>query len=87
MSIEIEIKPGLTIPAFLIGEVQSKLAYVDENILAARLAPAGDMITLQVRQPLEASARQALEDKVQTRRAGHGSGRLQAQGSGSGRLR
>jgi seryl-tRNA synthetase len=65
MSIEIEIKPGLTIPAFLIGEVQSKLAYVDENILAARLAPAGDMITLQVRQPLEASARQALEDKVQ----------------------
>jgi len=65
MTVQIEIKPGLTIPEFLVGEVQSKLAYVDEAIVRARVAAAGEAITLELREPAEGPARAALEDKVQ----------------------
>ncbi len=65
MSQQIEIAPALPIPAFLVGEVQSKLAYVDENIAAARLSAQGEVITLTLRRPVEGPDRQALEAKVQ----------------------
>ncbi|MEZ0395274.1 MAG: hypothetical protein ABWK53_02395 [Anaerolineales bacterium] len=65
MNQAIEIKPVLPVPAFLVGEVQSKLAYVDENIAAARLSAEGQTIVLTLRRPVEGPARQALEAKVQ----------------------
>ena len=36
---EINITPVYSIPEHLVGEVQSKLAYVDEWIVRARVAP------------------------------------------------
>lgn len=65
MNINIEIKPQLNIPEFLVGEVQSKLAYADETISGAHVAAAGDLITLELRTPVEGPARSGLEDKVQ----------------------
>jgi len=65
MNIKIEIKPQVVIPEFLVGEVQSKLAYADETISGARVAATGDLITLELRAPAEGAARSGLEDKVQ----------------------
>jgi len=55
----------VTIPEHLCGEVQSKLAYVDETILAARVEASGERITLELSRPAEGPARFALEEKVQ----------------------
>ena len=63
MTNQLKIIPAATIPEHLAGEVQSKLAYVDEAILRARLA--GDGITLELREPVEGQKRSELEDKVQ----------------------
>lgn len=60
-----EITPALTIPAYLIGEVQSKLAYVDEGILEAHIAPTGDRITLYLRDAMEDERWVRLEEKTQ----------------------
>lgn len=59
------ITPKETIPEFLIGEVQSKLAYVDEFILMANVAPSGDLITLDLREPVKGPKRSELMEKVQ----------------------
>lgn len=45
----LEITPALVIPPHLVGQVQSKLAYVDEAIAAAAVAENGDRITLTLR--------------------------------------
>jgi len=63
MTNHLKITPAATIPEHLAGEVQSKLAYVDEAILRARVA--GDGITLELREPVEGQKRSELEDKVQ----------------------
>ena len=60
-----EFTPCEHIPEFLIGEVQSKLAYVDEAILQALVSPGGDSITLRLRQPLDPSRQGELEEKAQ----------------------
>jgi seryl-tRNA synthetase len=65
MSIKIEIKPQVTIPEFLVGEVESKLAYADESIAGARVSATGDLITLELRAQAEGPARGVLEGKVQ----------------------
>ena len=61
----LEIIPSQTIPAFLTGEVQSKMAYVDETILAAKVAPAGDQISLTLKQPADAQLQAEIATKVQ----------------------
>jgi seryl-tRNA synthetase len=61
----LEIRPDLTIPDFLIGEVQSKLAYVDEGISGASVDPAGERITVKLRQPPDPEKQYAITDKVQ----------------------
>jgi seryl-tRNA synthetase len=59
----LEIEPDISIPEFLTGEIQSKLAYADEQILAAQVKP--DHITLKTR-PIASSEIQAdLINKVQ----------------------
>ena len=60
-----EILPSLPIPAHLVGEVQSKLAYVDEAVARGDVSPAGDQITLYLRHPLESELRDSLQEKVQ----------------------
>lgn len=65
----IEIVPAVGIPLHLTGEIQSKLAYVDEWIAQARVQP--DRIELQVVIPREMGSamseerRAELEDKIQ----------------------
>jgi seryl-tRNA synthetase len=59
----LEIEPEVAIPEFLTGEIQSKLAYADEHILAAQVK--SDHITLKTN-PLASSEIQAdLVNKVQ----------------------
>ena len=65
MSAQLHFKPKVTIPDFLVGEVQSKLAYVDESILGARVASTGDRITLDLRENADGPRRNELEEKVQ----------------------
>jgi seryl-tRNA synthetase len=63
---ELALTPALPIPDHLVGEVQSKLAYVDEAIRSAAVSPAGDYITLRL-QPagLSAARRQEVAARVQ----------------------
>jgi hypothetical protein len=57
--------PQTPIPAHLTGEVRAKLAYVDEAILAAAVAPEREGITLTLRTPLTAADEAALAAKVE----------------------
>ena len=61
----IEFSPSTPIPAHLISQVQSKLAYVDESITAAHVAETGDQITLQLRAPLNKVAADSFTHKIQ----------------------
>jgi seryl-tRNA synthetase len=65
MAEQVQITPKVTIPGFLVGEVQSKMAYVDETIVLARVAPTGDLITLDLHAQPDAGKRAELEEKVQ----------------------
>jgi len=57
--------PAVPIPDYLVGEVQSKLAYVDETIENARVSTSGDRIELKLRQPENAERQAELQEKVQ----------------------
>lgn len=59
----LKILPAQAIPAHLVGEIQSKLAYVDEAIMKARVTTAE--IALELTHPLDAGANAMLEEKVQ----------------------
>jgi seryl-tRNA synthetase len=61
----LELVPALPIPDHLIGEVRSKLAYVDEAIATAEVSPNGDRIVLTLRRPLDAALQDQLDEKVQ----------------------
>jgi hypothetical protein len=57
--------PAVPIPDYLVGEVQSKLAYVDETIENARVSTSGDRIELKLRQPANADRQAELQEKIQ----------------------
>ncbi len=59
------ITPALTIPDFLMKEVQSKLVYLDESVQSASILPGGDQIELVLKAPLDDEHRQKLDAKVQ----------------------
>lgn len=59
------IIPAVPIPDFLVGEVQSKLAYVDEAIEDARVTASGERIELDLRQAVDADRQVELQEKVQ----------------------
>jgi seryl-tRNA synthetase len=61
----IELTPAVKIPDFMVGEVQSKLAYVDEAILQAVVPGPGDHIRLRLSSDLQGPERLRLEEKVQ----------------------
>jgi seryl-tRNA synthetase len=61
----INITPHHLIPAHLISEVESKLAYVDETITKAVVQPAGDQITLDLNSPANQADREHLVRKIQ----------------------
>ena len=59
-SLSIEIVPYLKIPDFLVGEVQAKLAYVDESILEALVG--NELIELNVARPAADDMNKAVSD-------------------------
>jgi seryl-tRNA synthetase len=59
----LEFTPAVFIPDYLIGEIQSKLAYVDERILRAQVG--SERITLDVSPWDETHSTAELEEKVQ----------------------
>jgi seryl-tRNA synthetase len=61
----LNIKPMLIIPDHLIGEVRSKMAYVDEVITGADISAAGDQITLSLSADLDSSRAADVESKAQ----------------------
>lgn len=60
----LEITPPLEIPPHLVGEVQSRLAYVDEWIARGEVSATGDSICLQLRQPVDQARQADIEEKV-----------------------
>lgn len=61
----LEIVPALAIPAYLVGEVKSKLAYVDEVIIRGEIPPSGERISLYLRAEVDGERQAELEEKVQ----------------------
>jgi hypothetical protein len=59
------IIPSIGIPPYLVGDVQSKLGYIDENILLGRVSPAGDQIELTLETPVNEEQAANIENKVQ----------------------
>lgn len=73
----IHIKPQVQIPLHLIGQVQSKLAYVDELITGAKISADGAVIELWLNAPVDDAKAAELENKVQTVVAEMASGAMQ----------
>ncbi len=63
--IKLNFTTAVTIPPHLVGEVQSKLAYVDQEIEKAVVSTDGLHITLHMRRQPDGAQRAQLEDKVQ----------------------
>ncbi|MBN2549652.1 MAG: hypothetical protein JXB15_10870 [Anaerolineales bacterium] len=67
-ALTLQFAPAVPIPDYLVGEIRSKLAYVDELILSAEVSP--EQITLHLSHPgaeggLSAERRSEIEEKVQ----------------------
>lgn len=65
MTTTIQIKPTVIIPPFLVGDVQSKLGYIDEAILQGKITPAGDGIDLTLNFSSDDNLYTRIEEKVQ----------------------
>jgi len=52
------------VPEFLIDQVQSKMAYLDEAVQRAVVSPDGSGMTLYLQHDLDEDARKALEEKI-----------------------
>ena len=62
---QLEIVPLLIIPPHLVGEVESKLAYVDEAIIGAEVTEAGDRITIILKPQIGQAIKDAITEKIQ----------------------
>lgn len=60
----ITITPKKPIPGYMIGEVESKLAYVDELITAANISQNGDLIHLKIHLEIDQVKKIEIESKV-----------------------
>lgn len=58
------IEAPISIPAHLVGEVQSKLAYVDEKILGVSVAPGGDRIEVHLDETANEGTKELVTEKV-----------------------
>jgi seryl-tRNA synthetase len=63
--VKLSFTPVIELPPHLIGEVTSKLAYVDECIAGARIAEDGSQIDLDLRDAIDAQRAVEIEAKVQ----------------------
>jgi seryl-tRNA synthetase len=60
----LDIAPNEVIPNHLIGQVQSKLAYIDEMIRSVTISPDGASVHLRLRAPADSETQSGLEEKV-----------------------
>ena len=67
MTKKFQIKSAIIIPPYLVGDVQSKLGYIDEAILQGKVAPAGDVIDLTLTSSPDDNLKSRIEEKVQRR--------------------
>jgi seryl-tRNA synthetase len=65
MTPTIQIKSVVIIPPYLVGDVQSKLGYIDEAILRGKIAPSGDVIELTLNSSPDDDLKVRIEEKVQ----------------------
>jgi len=65
MSDRLILTPVVKIPAHLVGQIQSKMAYVDEAIRGAEISADGEQIVLQLDGRLEPEHLANIEEKVQ----------------------
>ncbi len=65
MTTTVQIKSVVIIPPYLVGDVQSKLGYIDEAILRGKIAPAGDVIELTLNSSPDDNLKIRIEEKVQ----------------------
>ncbi len=65
MTAKLEIKPEVIVPQHLQGQVEAKLAYVDEAIAGASISADGDKISLSLRSEIKTEVQAQLEQKVQ----------------------
>ena len=65
MTTTLQIKSVVIIPPYLVGDVQSKLGYIDEAILRGKIAPAGDVIELTLNSSPDDDLKVRIEEKVQ----------------------
>ena len=61
----LEFSPSIPIPAHLVSQVQSKLAYVDESISAAHITETGDQIVLELHTAPNKESAVSLREKIQ----------------------
>ena len=66
MTEKLEITPAVTIPSFLIGQIRSKMGYLDETITAAEISSDGTLITLSLNQAPDAALAENIARKVQS---------------------
>lgn len=55
MTNELKFTPVIEIAEHLVGQIESKLAYVDENIGGAKIAADGSEITISLRKDLDSA--------------------------------
>jgi hypothetical protein len=61
----LKITPAIPIPAFMVGEVQSKLAYVDESIEKAIVQVDGNLIDIKLKSSVKNPNTDEITAKVQ----------------------
>ena len=61
----IEIIPSPSVPVYLINDVLSKLAYIDECVTSAEISAAGDQIRLRLSSQCDGPREQELQRRVQ----------------------
>ncbi|MBN2044464.1 MAG: hypothetical protein JW757_05535 [Anaerolineales bacterium] len=65
MSEQLEITPVVTIPDHLVGQIRSKLAYVDELIAQAEISEDGSLITLALHRKASEDKKANIAGKIQ----------------------
>jgi hypothetical protein len=65
MTTAFRIKPAVIIPPYLVGDVQSKLGYIDETIQQGKITPTGDVIDLTLKTSPDEKLKAHIEEKVQ----------------------
>lgn len=65
MTFVLKIKPKLAIPPYLVGDIKSKLGYIDEHLRRGEVSADGDQIELTLTDSVDRKLQAFIEEKVQ----------------------